>query len=173
MGLEVEAVFCEFSYPKNCWVSTSRKILLNQSVRLITMKICQHRPKDRPHTQYVKIWRHCNYKKLVPYHVSLIFFAKKLAKKVLVPWRRKSFSWCCFICQPMMKQIISSTLWTGDVVKAALFYLLNVHQQVRPKSVILWHPSLRKDYSPGTQCQGKLSSLPLDSLPPTHTWMFK
>jgi hypothetical protein len=52
----------------------------------------------------------------------------------------------------MMKQIMFLHIGRENVVKAALFYLLYVHQKVRPKSVIPWHPSLRKDYSLGTQC---------------------
>jgi hypothetical protein len=62
----------------------------------------------------------------------------------------------------MMKWIIILAIWREDVVKAVFFYLLNIHQQVRPKSVTPCHPSPSKDYSFGTQCQGKISPLSWD-----------
>ncbi len=45
------------------------------------------------------------------------------------------------------------------------FYLLNIHQQVRPKSVTPCHPSPSKEYSFGKQCQGKMSPLSWDCHP--------
>ncbi len=62
----------------------------------------------------------------------------------------------------IMKWIILLTIWREDVVKAAFFYLLNIHQLVRPKSVTPCHPSPSKDYSFGTQCQGKMLPLSWD-----------
>ncbi len=65
----------------------------------------------------------------------------------------------------MIKWIIFLAIWRADVLKAVFIYLLNLHQQVRPKSVSPCHPSPSKDYSFGKQFQSKISPLSSDSHP--------
>ncbi len=59
-------------------------------------------------------------------------------------------------------------IWRVDVVKAVFIYLLNVHQQVRPKSVSPCHPSPSKDFTFGKQFQSKISPLSSDAIQPLH-----
>ncbi len=68
----------------------------------------------------------------------------------------------------MMKQIIFLATWKDDVVKADLSHLLNVHQQMRPKSPTPWLLFLSTDYSLRTEWEGKLSSLSWGGLYPLH-----
>jgi hypothetical protein len=65
----------------------------------------------------------------------------------------------------MMKWIIFLAIWRVDVVKVVFIYLLNVHQQVRPKSVSPYHPSPRKDCSSGKQFQSKIYPLSWNTHP--------
>jgi hypothetical protein len=78
----LEACFRIF-YPKNCEVLLFPQKIL-QKFCLRTMKIRQHHPKAGTHSQNLK--RAATKKNPLPH----VFFAKKPATKIVVPWQKNS-----------------------------------------------------------------------------------